>query len=653
MNTMMIALELRKNRLTLIGLALVFVIVPPLAVLVAPRAGLGVMAAIEAGLVLWTLAGLPLAAVFLGATAGAGLRAAGAREAESLLPGSAATRVARGLAGALLQFLILVLGTSIICAAVSPTWRGGVLGIGEGPQVWASVAPLRGLLIFLSIDLLMGSFLAAYTLSHALAGGLLGTILSAAQGLALGLGIEYSVMFGDRVESFAPLALFVAVVALAAKAFAVRPLARRFESEKPLGRGGVAGVALLLCAGLISSWAAEEGAYSRLRSSLRLFEPGLQGMPLIYWNSPEETISALNPAIRRAGDLATTVAGGLYWIAPDGRTVRLLADASVGRLTIFTAYETLIESAVWDSEGKLFVVRKALEPSGDKKQGFLGEPSHGLRPVIAARPGERVEGIVRKGGKVEFMMSIRSQPLSALFGAHRDEDLVVALNNSLTLQPRETPELAAQVQGDRRTLQRRDPGGRVRTWRLPGRFPKSGMDRDITPYLLAGKPAYFVPVQRDDDQGVAVCREDGRVDLVWKGDLGMLWPFGRLTLEVLPDDTLVHQYGYDWLVVDPAGTFLAPIPSKKLFDRWPRPAGAPLFTPRLVRRAGGHAWVIFEGRRLVEMEESSGAPLKSWPLPAGADKARVLEGGLLLPGTKSPFFIRWDGTVLAPRAATS
>lgn len=634
MNSTLIALELRKNRLTLIGLAVIFSLVPPLSVIVAPKAGLGLMAAVEAGLVLWTLAGLPLAAVFLGATAGAGLRAAAAREAESPFPGSAAARVARGLAGALLQFLILALGTAVLCAAASPTWRGGVLGIGEGPQVWASSAPMRGLLLFLSLDLLAGSFLAAYALGHALAGGLLGAVLSAAQGLALGLGIQYSVMFGDRVESFAPLALFVALVALAAKAVAIRPLSNRFEREKTLGPGGAAVVAILLCAGLLSSWAAEEGAYARLRSSLRLFEPGIRSMFLSLGRSPEEAVAALSPAVRQAGGLATTVAGGLYWIAPDGRTARLLPDAPVGRLTIFTAYETRVESAAWDSEGKLFVLRWVHEASGDKRQGFSGVPSQGLRPTDPEL-GEAIE-IVRENGEVGF--KFRKPGTFAMMSLFRGGG--------------EASALAAQVLADRRTLQRRGRDGRVRTWRLPGRFPQSGMmDKDITPYLLAGKPAYFVPVQRDDDQGVAVCRDDGRVDFVWKASLGMLWPIGGLQLDVLPDGTLVHQSGYDWSVVDPAGNFLSPIKSKKLFDRWPRPAGAPLFTPRLVRRAGGHAWVLFENRRLVEMEESSGTPLKSWPLPAGTRlKVRVMEGGVLLQEKKSPFFIRWDGTVLAPRA---
>lgn len=634
MNTALIALEMRKNRLTLIGLGMVFVIVPPLSMLVAPKAGLGLMAAVEAGLVLWTLAGLPLAAVFLGAAAGAGLRTAAAREAEAHLPASAASRVARGLAGALLQFLILTAGTSVLCAAISPTWRGGVLGIGESPQVWANIAPMRGLLAFLCLDLLAGSFFAAYALGHALAGGLIGTVLSAAQGLALGLGIQYSVMFGDRVEPFAPLALFAVVIGLGGKAFALRPLSSRFEREKPLGRVGAAVAASLLCAGLFASWAAEEGAYARLRSSLRLFEPGLRGMLLSIGRSPEEVNAALNPAVRQAGGLATTVAGGLYWITPEGRTVRLLPDAPVGRLTIFTAYETRVESAAWDSEGRLFVVRRVHEASGDKSQGFSGAPSSGLRPADPEQ-GEAV-GIVREGGKLRFEFRKPGMfTLMSFFGGGG-----------------ETLELAAQVQEDRKTLLRRDRGGRVRTWRLPGRLPKSGMmDKDITPYLLAGKPAYFVPVQRDDDQGVAVCREDGRVDFVWKTSLGMLWPIGGLQLEVLPDGTLVHQSGYDWSVVDPAGNFLAPIKSKKLFDRWPRPAGAPLFTPRLVRRADGHAWVLFEGRSLVEMEEGSGTPLKSWPLPAGTRlKVRVTEGGVLLQETKSPFFIRWDGTVLAPRA---
>jgi hypothetical protein len=119
---------------------------------------------------------------------------------------------------------------------------------------------------------------------------------------------------------------------------------------------------------------------------------------------------------------------------------------------------------------------------------------------------------------------------------------------------------------------------------------------------------------------------------------------------------LIYQYAYEWDVIDPSGAILPVIRSKRLFERWPRPAGAQPYTPMLVHRAGGHAWVLFEGKRLVEMDESSGMPLKDWPLPATAwqvasfDGVRVLEGGLLIQEFTSPFFIGWDGKTRALRA---
>ena len=134
-----------------------------------------------------------------------------------------------------------------------------------------------------------------------------------------------------------------------------------------------------------------------------------------------------------------------------------------------------------------------------------------------------------------------------------------------------------------------------------------------------------------------------------------------MPLETLPGGTLIYPYAYDWNVVDPDGNFPPKISSKGLFARWPRPAGAEPHTPRLVRRWGGHDWILFESRRLVEMDEKSGAPVNSWPLPiplheiVAADDLRILAGGLLIQGESSlhdpvaPFFVGWDGKARALR----
>ena len=215
--------------------------------------------------------------------------------------------------------------------------------------------------------------------------------------------------------------------------------------------------------------------------------------------------------------------------------------------------------------------------------------------------------------------------------------------------------LAATIAKDGLTLSR--PAPHARTWRLPGRA--ADLDASATtslPYQVGGKTAYFVPVRIGDDEAVAVCFEDGKVQTVWRHGWSGVRGIGGLRLDVLPDGTLVYQYAYDWNVIDPAGTVLPKISSKRLFERWPRREGAPPHTPRLVHRAGGRAWIVFEANRLVEMDESTGMPVKDWPLPVPAEKPgsydglRVLEGGLVIQDSASPFFIGWDGAVRALRA---
>jgi hypothetical protein len=667
MNSALIALELRKNRLTLIGLAAAFVLVPPLALLVAPRAALTPAAAVEAGLILWSVAGLPLAAVFLGATAGAGLRDAAVREAEAPFPGSPAERVARGFAGAALQFLILALATFLISAALSPVWRSAALGSGESPQVWGQVAPLRGLLAYLCFELLAGSFLAAYALGHAFAGGLIGTALALAELLALALGLQYRLWFHERTEAFVPLALLAAAVGAAAKAAAVVPLAARFERRKPLGAARAAAAVLLLGAGLAAAWSAEESAYAGLRSSLRLVKPGVSEFFLTLGPSTDDAMAALYPPIRQAGLLASTVAGGLFWIPQDGNPVRLLPDGDAGRALLVGPYGTRLEAAVWDRDGRLLVARRTETPSAVRvRAGFFpapapgdfwaGRPDRGLRRVD---PGLGVpEQIVRENGEAgirfrkgneERFCTLDDDGRARRCGPSRSAWSVVK-----SFEPQTFP-LAARVSKDGRSLIR--SGERPRTWTLPGRFSDLGGAMDaVLARRVGSEVAYFVPVRIKDAEAVAVCYESGKVRTVWSHDWTGVRGLGGLQLDLLPDGTLSYQFAYDWNVVDPAGVFVPPIRSRRLFERWPRAESEPPRTPMLARRAGGKDWIVFEGNRLVEMDESTGQPLKDWPLPfrvegyGTAGRVHLLNGGLVLQGSGAPFFVGWDGATRALRA---
>jgi hypothetical protein len=126
--------------------------------------------------------------------------------------------------------------------------------------------------------------------------------------------------------------------------------------------------------------------------------------------------------------------------------------------------------------------------------------------------------------------------------------------------------------------------------------------------------------------------------------------------DVLPDGTLVSQRPDGWRVVDPSGTVRPVLRSQLLFERWPRTKGETPRAPMLVHRAGGRDWVVLDEKRLVEMDEETGRPLKDWLLPAAArrvgsfDGLRVLEGGLVIQEFSAPFFVGWDGKSRVLRA---
>lgn len=660
MNTALVALELRKNKLTLIGLAASFLLVPPLALLVAPSAALSPAAALESGLVLWTVAGLPLAAVFLGATAGAGLRDAAVRDAEAALPGSPSSRVLRGFAGAALQFLLLALMTALVSAALSPVWRSAALGSGESPQVWGQVAPLRALMAFLCFELLSGSFLAAYALGHAFAGGLIGAALAVAELLALALGVQYRLWFHERTEAFIPLALLAAFVGAGAKAAAVAPLAARFERRKPLGVARGLAVALLVAAGLAAAWGAEESAYAALRSSLRLVNPGASSFFLTLGPSTEEAERALHPAVRRAGQLASTVAGGLFWIGRDGRPVRLLPDGEAGRFLLMGPYGTRVEGALWDRDGRLLVERRTESAGRPSRPGvsefWAGRPGSGLHRVDPSLG--RPRNLAREDGEVGITFRLGDQDRFCTMDddgrARRCGPGRAAWSELRSYEPQRFP-LAATVSKDGRFLSR--GGAHPRRWTLPGLFSDLGGAMDaVLAHRVGSEVAYFVPVRLKDTEAVAVCYENGKVKTVWSHDWTGVRGLGGLQLDTLPDGTLVYQFAYDWFVVDPAGVFVPPIRSKRLFERWPRAASEPPHTPMLTHRAGGKAWIVYEADRLVEMDESTGMPVKDWALPFPVEDygtsttLRILDDGLVVQANGAPFFVGWDGATRALRA---
>jgi hypothetical protein len=654
MNAALVALELRKNRLTLIGLALVFLLMAPLALLVAPRAGYGPRAAVDAGLILWTLAGLPLAAAVLGASAGASLRAEASREAEAPLPVSAASRVARGLAGAALQLLILAAVTSLICAAVSPGWRGTVLGAGEASDLWRQELALRGFFPVVWLDLLLTSYLCAYAIGHALAGGLLGAAWACAEAATLALGLQYSFFFHQRMPSFAPAGLLAAAAGLGAKLLLIPWLAERFERRRPMSAGRILAAAGLACVGLLAAAAAEERAWTRLREDLTIVSPRDGGMlmPRSLGSTEDEREASYLPRVYGKGLPAATVAAGLVWIAGDGTVSRLIPDLPVTRL-VGPSWGGFIEALHRDARGNLFVVRRLYGRSRDAYELWGGRPETGLARIdldlrsFAGLTLDRGRVILdRSGAAFLSWPPAPAQKPCALTGEAGAKACV-----PLAEAPAAVPEAAVLRPGSGRRAVRVSPRpGRSAVCRLPGAVPR-GFDDKFAAVSLGGRPAWFVPFDRGRDPGLAVCRADGRVEKTWTFDPMMLWPLGSLDLNVLADGSVVYQSAYTWRVATAGGEFLPLIDSKTLFQRWPRPAGAYPFTPELVRRFDGKDWIVFEADRLVVMNEKDGTPLRAMPLPHRAYNLgmwkglSVLDGGLVLSDDYKtlPTFVDWDG----------
>jgi hypothetical protein len=657
MNTALIALELRKNRMALIGLAAAAALIHPISLIVARRQGMDARLALQAAMWWWVIVGLPLSAAIFGAAPGSGLRAAEARAADSPLPVSASGRVFRGLAGALLQFLILILVTAIIGVIVSPGWSAAVF---DSPSLldaktWIGMMFYRTLVTYFALELISSCFLASYIFGNAVAGGLIGSVAAAAQAAVIMLCLQYHFFFPERVESFKTIIALAALIGIAAKAAAVRPLAARFERSRRLGFGGTVGTFLLLIAGFLCALGAQELAYSQVRSSLRLIKPKISSMLIVIGGpSTEEMEAALFPAVRGADALADTVGGGLIWISPTGSLIRLLGDGEVGRFSLTGPFHTRIDSAAWDETGSLLIARRSEEASGDKIDFWAGRPGTGMHRVDPAIGVP--ERLAREKGALGIVFRKDFKELFCVLDFNGRAKKCAPYADFASVRNTGTDLLlAARLSKDGLTLTRSGP--RAKTWRLPGRAADlASLPETIPAYLIAGKPAYFTTIRIKDDEAVAVCLDDGSVKTAWKHGWSGLRGFGGLKLNVLPDGTLVYQYAYDWNVVDPSGNFLPTIRSKRLFERWPRPASAPPFTPLLVHRAGGHDWIVFEGTRLVEMDESSGMPLKDWPLPAkpwragSIDGVRVLEGGLAMQEFAAPFFIGWDGKVRALRA---
>lgn len=171
-------LTLAKNRRGLWVLAAVFLASLPLGAWIGGNSGHPGRTGLEVAVILWAVAGLPLLAVFLGASTAEEVRSTPARESEALLPGSHLERALGALLGAAAQLALLA---ALVGAA-------GALLI---PEKFPLTAALLLALPYLGTALLY-SFVCVFAVGQ----GLLG--------VALGIGLAWLGLVGAGVLDLAP-----------------------------------------------------------------------------------------------------------------------------------------------------------------------------------------------------------------------------------------------------------------------------------------------------------------------------------------------------------------------------------------------------------------------------------------------------------------
>lgn len=232
----LLKLELRKNLLAATSLAAAFAVTVLAAPLAASAGGVELRPAFAALFTLWRFLGAPLAALLLGAAAGAQLDAPG----EPALPVSPGRRFAAAAGAALLLFaglivplfLFLQTGPAGVEAAFHPT----LSFIAAQTLLWSGF--------------LLCAFAMAALLGHGVAGGLAGLALQAAT--LLPIGIVGPHMEFDEVPSGRLLASLVLLTVAGALGAGWSGFRRR--SRGVGGRRDLALAAALALAGPLASW---------------------------------------------------------------------------------------------------------------------------------------------------------------------------------------------------------------------------------------------------------------------------------------------------------------------------------------------------------------------------------------------------------------
>lgn len=367
-------LEGRKHRLMFGGLAAAFLASLPLAALSGRVYEIPAGSALDGMLTLWTFVGLPLAAAIYGATAGAGLRAPTAEDAEAPLPLPALARLRGAMAGAVSGYLGLF-------ALVMGAWLVRVQGPSSAtPGTLAAAAPFSAAL---ELAILTASFVIGYASRHAVLAGLAGLSLGLVAYLPAGATVLIDWTFGSRADLGLGGWAVVAALCLGSPGAALaagRLILPRLARSARVSAAAWTAAALLLLAPLAPSSLLFNSSMARLNGARS--EVGGR------WGSAPASEKAAFAAVpgRVAGRFYATFEGGLLFRPDDGPEVVLFPGNPLSPLALWRkAMHPSFNNAGWGWDGRLWAQR-SLEREGRIVREIYSAPKLGPLRLVAVCP---------------------------------------------------------------------------------------------------------------------------------------------------------------------------------------------------------------------------------------------------------------------------
>lgn len=589
----MLRLELRKQRLAFLTLAASFAVTTPAALLGRHLAGSSVLQAAGVLVTFWIFLALPLAAVLLGAAAGAGARSEPVFGAETPLPLSPTRRAAAAaLAGAL---YLAGLCAVVLIAAFAVGWE---------PPHFLKVTLY--LLAFLLMGLLLASCACAYSMDNGVAGGLAGSVVGGAVAACLILGFETQASFDVRGEfPFWTFGILMTLASLAGGALALVFAARCLRRDGAVQWRSAAVFLGILCAGpvagLLVFWA-EAAALAR--------RPMIVPVELRYPRDGDVPRFLRSAANQRA--LVESYAGEVSWMSADGKRERLLAaDLDSPWQVLRNGYDRRVSFSAKVTQKGGLALRTNWRGAGlHERQHWWGEDGKNLKDLSFESPWtsdwrQSTEPLVQEQRDTWRYSDRRAycKPYSLWGDRYWSDDLPsVDIGWSFACPVREKNDIAAWLKATR-------------------------------------QPAKFSPCSY-----LNVFGGKGKSRQFWIAPCGT-----NYKLTPLPDGT---SWGwrddFSLHVRTAQGEYVRPLLVWPALSRLPVGSEGPQGKPFVLRREGDSLWLLAEGRFLARVGLRTGELAAHWRLPDGSNSYNfswhVVDEGFFLDTGRGLYFMKWDGS---------